>query len=212
MDENQRLIHLAGLLFGIVHEVWRNVATVELHTLDNINGSIHTLGLLNGDDAFLLDGLHSLGDELADFLVVVGRNAGNILDLGVVVTNLLRLSLDTVNYSSHGLVDTTLQVHWVGTCGNILETYANHGLGKNSSGSCTITSLVAGLGGNILDELCAHVLEWILELNLLGNGNTVLGDLRSTELLVNDHVATLGAKSNFHCICKLVNARLQHVS
>jgi hypothetical protein len=44
---------------------------------------------------------------------------------------------------------------------------------------------------DLLDHLGAHVLEGIFELDLLGDGDAVLGDGRGAELLVEDHVAAL---------------------
>ena len=41
-----------------------------------------------------------------------------------------------------------------------------------------------GLGSDFLDHLRAHVLELVLELDLLGDGNAVLGDRGGTEGLV----------------------------
>src|SRR5678809_1570870 len=52
----------------------------------------------------------------------------------------------------------------------------------------TMTSAVAGLGGDFLDHLGAHVLKRIRELDLLGDGDAVLGDGRCTEFLVDDDV------------------------
>ena len=59
--------HLHAL--GVGHEVRRQVAAVELHALDDVERRLHRLGLLDGDDAFLADLLHRLGDHVAD----VGR-------------------------------------------------------------------------------------------------------------------------------------------
>jgi hypothetical protein len=56
-------------------EVGRDVATVELHTLDHVDVGIGTLGFLNGDDTpSLFTLLHSLGNQLTDLTVVIGGN------------------------------------------------------------------------------------------------------------------------------------------
>jgi hypothetical protein len=41
-------------------------------------------------------------------------------------------------------------------------------------------------------SICAHVLELVLELDLLGDGDAVLGDARRAEALFDDDVAALG--------------------
>src|SRR6476620_204653 len=48
----------------------------------------------------------------------------------------------------------------------------------------TVTGHVVGLGGDLLDELGTHVLERVLQLHLLGDRDTVVGDGRSAPLLV----------------------------
>ena len=103
-----------------------------------------------------------------------------------------------------GLVDTTLEVHGVGTCGNVLDTHVDDGLGQHGSGSGTVTGLLVGLGSNFLDHLGAHVLVFVLEFDFLCYGDTVLGNVRSTEFLIDYHVAAFRTEGNFDCVCKLV--------
>jgi hypothetical protein len=56
------------------------------------------------------------------------------------------------------------------------------------------------LGGNLAHHLSAHVLELVVEFNLLGNGNAILGNAGGAEALFDDDVATLGPERDFHCI------------
>ena len=79
----------------------------------------------------------------------------------------------------------------------------------HSSGGGTVTGIVVGLAGHLLDELCANVLELVLELHLAGNGHTVLGDVRCAILLVNNHITTLGAKGYLDGVTQLVDAFLE---
>ena len=57
----------------------------------------------------------------------------------------------------------------------------------------------------------AHVLELVLKFDLLGDGNTVLGDARRAERLIQHHIAALGAESYAHRVgaicCALGNER-----
>ena len=87
-------VHLALHLLGIGYEVRRQVTAVELHTLDNANCGITALGLLDCDDTVLCNLTHSIGNELANLAVVVGRNCGNLLNLVIVVAHSLALLLD----------------------------------------------------------------------------------------------------------------------
>jgi hypothetical protein len=52
----------------------------------------------------------------------------------------------------------------------------------------------------------AHVLELVLEFDLLGDGDAVLGDARRAERLVNDNIAALGTKRDLHRVGEDVDA------
>ncbi len=113
---------------------------------------------------------------------------------------------------SNGLVDTTFQVHGVGACGNVLQTYADNRLGENGSGCCAVACIVTGLRGNFLHELCTHVLHRVFEFYLAGHCHTVFGDVGGAELTADNHVAAFGAEGYFHCVGKCVNAFLELVA
>ena len=55
-------------------------------------------------------------------------------------------------------------------------------------------SLVFGSG--LTDQSNTGVLDVVFELDLLGDGDAVIDDLGSAELLFENHVATLGAKGD----------------
>ena len=65
------------------------------------------------------------------------------------------------------------------------------------------------LGRDFLHHLGAHVLERIRELDLLGDGDAVLGDGRGAELLVDDDVPALGAERDLHRLGELIDAALE---
>src|SRR5690606_1145993 len=65
------------------------------------------------------------------------------------------------------------------------------------------------LGGDLLGELRPHVLVGVLELDLAGDGDAVLGDRGRAPLLVDHHVATLGAEGDLDRVRELVHARLE---
>src|SRR5690606_7273355 len=61
------------LALGVGHEVRREVALVEAHTLGELELEAERVRLLDRDDAFLADLVHRLGDELTD-REVTGRD------------------------------------------------------------------------------------------------------------------------------------------
>ena len=174
--------------------------------------SVAALALLYCDDPVLAYLAHCVGNQLTYFWVIVGADSSNLLYLVIVVINLLGVGLDVFYNSCYSLVDTTLQVHRIGTCGNVLQAYVDNALCKDGSGCCSVACIVAGLACNALDELCTSILEVVGKLNLLCYGNTVLGYLGSTELLLDDNVAAFRTECNLNCICQLVNALLQQVA
>src|SRR4029450_9462928 len=69
-----------------------------------------------------------------------------------------------------------------------------------------VTGDVRRLAGDFAHHLRAHVLERILQLDLLGDGDAVLGDRGGAELLVEDDVAPLGAERDLDRVGELVDA------
>ena len=203
------MVHLTLHLFGISHKVWRNVSTVELHTFNNLHACGCTLCFFNSDNAFLLNFLHSFSNKQANLIVVVGRDASNILNLIEIVANFLRLSLDAFNNLSNSLVDTAFHIHRVCSGSNILQACCNNCLSEQCSGCCSVASVVAGLRSNFLYQLSTHILELVFKFNFFCHAHTVLGDVRSTKLLFENHIATLRAKCHFHRISQCVNTLLK---
>jgi hypothetical protein len=77
----------------VVDEVRRQVAAVELHALDDVELVLQArLALFDGDDAFLADLLHGLGDDLADVVVGVGGDGADLGDRLVVGAGLGQLA------------------------------------------------------------------------------------------------------------------------
>jgi hypothetical protein len=74
----------------------------------------------------------------------------------------------------------------------------DHGLGQQGGGGGAVAGHVVGLGGDFLYQLRAHVLKRVLQLDLLGDGNAVVGDERGAVLFVQNHVAALGAQGDLY--------------
>src|SRR5690606_87338 len=84
--------------------------------------------------------------------------------------------------------------------------------GEHGGGGGAVTGGVVGLGRRLLEQLGAHVGEVILELDLLGDGHTIVGHGRRTELLVERDVAPLRAERGLHGIREDVNTLLERLS
>ena len=91
----------------------------------------------------------------------------------------------------------------------VLHTLMDHRLGQNRRRGSSVSGHVVGLRCHFLYKLCAHILKGILQLDLLRNGNTVVGNQGSAVLLVKHYVSSLGSKGHSYSICQLVYTGLQ---
>ena len=107
------------------------------------------------------------------------------------------------------LLDAALEAHRVGPGADVLEALGDHRLAEDDGGRRAVAGDVVGLGGDLLEELRAHVLEWILELDLLGDRHPVVGDRRRAVLLVEDDVATLRSEGDADRVGQAIDAALE---
>ena len=206
-DEDVGVLKDSLHALGVGDEVGRDVALVEAHALGELELQAEGVGLLDGDDAFLADLVHGLGDDLTDS-GVGSRDGGGGGDL------VLGLDVDghlgqTSTDGLDGGLDALLQAHRVGAGGNIAQALTDHGLGENGGGGGAVASDVVGLLGDLLDELSADLLVRIVELDLLGDGDTVVGDGGGAPRLLENDVATLGAEGDLDRVGEGVHTRLE---
>ena len=171
-EQDQGLLVLNLLGLGVGNEVGRSVSTVEAHTLSNLKLIVVGLALLNGDDTLLANLLHGSGDQLADVGIAVGRDGSDLSNL-VTSGDVTLVLLEVVDGGINSGLDTTAQVHRVAASSNVLNGLGEDSTSKDSSGGGTITSEFVGLGSDILEETSTEVLVLVLELDGLGNSDTI---------------------------------------
>ena len=110
-----------------------------------------------------------------------------------------------------GQVDALLEEHGVGAGGDVAHALVDDRLGQDGGGGGAVTGDVVGLGRGFLEELRAHVREVVLELDLLGDGDAVVGDGRGAELLVEGDVAALGTERGLDRVGQDVDALLERL-
>ena len=162
------------------------------------------LGLFDRDDAVLADLLHRLGDDRADRLVVVGRDRADLRDH--VALHRLALLLERFDDRLDGLLDAALQLHRIGAGHHVLRAFAIDRLREHRRRGRAVTGDVGRLARHLAHHLRAHVLERILQLDLLRDRHAVLGDGGRTELLVEHDVAALGPERHLDRVGQLVDA------
>src|SRR6204780_4745292 len=200
-----RLLPLGGLIGLVVDEIRRQVATVELHAFDHLELVIESRTFLDRDHAFLADLLHRIRNRLADALIGVG---GNGADLGNRLAVLVRLAelAQLLDRRRHGLVDAALDVHRVAARGDGLEALADDRLRQHGCRGGAVSGFIRGVGRDFLHHLRAHVLELVLELNLLRYRDAVLGNGGSAEALLEHGIAALGAERRLDGVRQDVDA------
>ncbi|MPM57556.1 hypothetical protein SDC9_104378 [bioreactor metagenome] len=117
---------------------------------------------------------HGLGNQLADGIVAGGDGSypGDVLG----AVHLFGVGLNALHGGGGGLGDALAHHHGVRAGSQILQALADDGLSQEGGGGGAVAGHVVGLGGHFLHQLGAHVLEGVLELDLLGDGHAVVGD------------------------------------
>jgi hypothetical protein len=167
--------------------------------------------LFHGDDAAVAHGEQGLGDHGADRVVVVGRDRG---DPGVVLLGLHRVghAAQVLDQVADGQVDAPLDQHRVAALADRLHALPDDGLGDHRGGGGAVADDVVGLDRGFLDQLSAHVLELVLEVNLPRDRHAVVGDHGRPGDLLQDDVAPLGAESRLDGLGQLVYASQQQAA
>lgn len=102
-------------------------------------------------------------------------------------------------------VDTALDVHRVHAGLDEFQAFLDDRLSQNHSGGGAVACDIVGTGGNVFDQLRAHVFEAIFQLDFFGNGHALLGDGRSAEALLDHHATAFRAQGRFYCVSQDVD-------
>ena len=206
VDENEHLVELDAHLLNVSHEVRAEVAAVEAHAFNNINHGLQALAFFNSDDAVLADLLEGLGHHLANFNIVVGADTGDGSDAAINLCNRLRSSGEFLDHGLDRAAHAADQRVGVCTSSELTKSRLEERLGENGGGGGAIAGVVGGLAGGFLDQLGAHVLYLVAELNLLGDADAVLGDVWSTPTAVEDGVAAAWAERALDGCCEFLDS------
>ena len=117
--------------------------------------------------------------------------------------------LDALDRELGGPLDAALQRHRVRAGRDVAQAFLHDRLREHGRGGRAVTGDVVGLLGDLLDELRADLLERVVELDLLGDRDAVVGDRGRAPLLLEDDVAALGAERDLDGVRELVHAALE---
>jgi hypothetical protein len=106
-------------------------------------------------------------------------------------------------------LDALLQRHRVGAGSHVAEALTHHRPSENRGGGGAVAGDIVGLLRDLFDQLGADLLVGVLELDLLGDGHTIVGDRGGSPLLVEHNVAAFGAEGDADGVGELVHARFE---
>ncbi len=195
VDQDQGVFQLDAHSGLSIDEVGREIALVELHTLDNVVGRFRGLALFDGNYAVLADLGHGLGDQLADHGVVVGADRAHVGDV-FGAAHRLSQSAEMLDSRVDGLLDAAADGRRVGPGGDIPQALAKDLTGEHCGGCRAVARQVRGLRGHLVDELRAHVLEALFQVDFLAHRYAVLRDGRAAVGLVENDVVPSGAQGH----------------
>src|SRR5713101_8384480 len=139
------------------------------------------------------------------------RDRGDPGDV-LLTRDLLRLRLQVLDDGVHGLLDPALERHRVRARGHVLQALTHDRLGEQRRGRRAVAGDVVRRRRDLAHELRTLVLEHILDLDLTRDRDTVVGDRRGAEPLVEHDVAPLRAKSDLDRVGEDVDATLERAT
>ncbi len=209
-QQNEWVVQNSFHFIGISYHVGADIAAVKLHAFNHIAGGFKGLAVFNGDNAVFANFFHGLGNQFADFRVI-GGNRSNLSN-SLFAFNLTRILFDVFHSSVNRFVNAAFQDNRVGAGGNILNALVNDSLSQNAGRSGAVAGYVVGLGSNFFNQLSAHVLGSVFQVNFLGNAYTVVGNQRRAKFALQNYIAAFGPQSYFNRISQSVNTALQSIT
>jgi hypothetical protein len=136
---------------------------------------LQTLTIFHSDNAVTAYFIHRFCDQFADVFIRVCRDSTYLSD-GFGISTWYRQFFQLFNRSNDSFVDTTFQIHWVHTSSNGFQAFGDDRLSQYSCSGSTVTRSIICLRSHFFNHLCAHVLEFIFQLNLFRHRNTIFSD------------------------------------
>ena len=199
MYENVCVFENALHIFSVGDKVGREIALVELHTFDDVEGGFDCLCFFNSYCAVFADLVHGFGNDVAYFLVPVGGYGGNLPNFLAVLYSLGvfgKFFYCRVN----SLVDAALYKDRVAACRYVAQAFAVDCLRQNCSSCSAVASIVGSLVRNFLDHLGAHIFKGVFKFDFLRNAYAVLCYQGSAVFFVDYDIAAFRAESRFDCL------------
>ncbi|SGA32437.1 Uncharacterised protein [Chlamydia abortus] len=177
------------MCFRICSEVARKIPAVEIHTFNNIENSFETFSFLNSNRAVFPHFFHGFGDEITNFSIIVSRNRRYLSDFFVMLYRFTNF-FDLIYNDFDSFINTSFEVHRIGACSHISQSFTVDSFSKNSSCGSSVTSFICSFASNFFHHLSSHVLVFVFELNFFSDSYTVFCNLRRTEAFIDNHMTS----------------------
>ena len=203
MQQHEGILEHRFLGIEVGDEVGRDESLVETDALGDLELGIHRRGFLDAHHTIATDLGHGLADHLTDF----GVTGGHRCDLGDTGLAGDRGGRGQQRLGDHigGAADAQSQRDGVGSGRDVAQTVVDHGLGQHGGRGGAVAGDIIGLGGHRLDQLCAQVLKRVFQLDLPGDGHTIIGNDRATKSLGQHHMPAARAEGDAHGVSQLVD-------
>ncbi len=135
-----------------------------------------------------------------------------MLNLLIVVANFLGHVFEFTHNRCHRFIDAALEVHGVRASSHVAVAVVHDGLGQNSRRGGTVSGDIGGLRGNLFHHLGTQILDFVFELDFLGDRDPVFCYGGGTEGFFNDYVAAFGTQGHFYRIGQSVHPGTKSVA
>ena len=210
VKKNVRVLENALHRAHIVDEVRREITFVELHTGDDFISRFGGFAFFDGDDAVVPDRFHRVGEEFADFAVVVRADGADVRDF-FFRRNRFRHFRQFGDGRGGGFVDPAADRGRVASGGDVAEAFFEDGASQDGRGGGAVADDVVRLRRDFVDELGAHIFERVVEFDFFTDGDAVFGNFRAAVSLVQNDVATGRAEGNGDRVGQFINA-VEHLA
>ena len=109
-----------------------------------------------------------------------------------------------------GALNAATNCDGIGSCGDAAQADAYQLVSEKRCGGGSIAYLFVGLAGNLANHLRAHLLDGVGEIDILRNGNAVVGNRRRPVLglfRLQRRITALRSKGHLYGLRQFVNAR-----
>ena len=199
VNQNPTIIELDNLIVDIGDEMRRQISSLKLHPLHQLNLSGNLTTFLNGNHPILTNLQQGVSKYFSNFLIIITSNRGHSLNSFAIVSPDRLCQL--LQFSDHGInrfLHTTTESHRITAAGDITQTVTKNRLCQNRSGRRPVTGNVTRLRSCFLNKLHTHILIFIFEINILRNSHPILRDFGRPPTLIEDGIPTTRTERAFH--------------